>query len=90
MGGGRGDDDEVGAAGQGDVFVGKFGGGVVGVGYDRAVGDAAESEGRYKVGGAVGQDGVDLGAGLGQPAGEVEGFVAGDAAGNAEDDVFID
>ena len=89
VGRGRGDDQQVGAGGQGDVLHGELRLEVEEVRDHGPVGDAAEGHGRDELGGAAGEDDVDVRAGLHEAAGKLGGLVAGDAAGDSQDDVFV-
>ena len=80
VGGRGGNDHQVGALRDGHVVYTQLGARVEYVGYDRAMGDAAEGERRRELGRRLGHDDIDRCAVLGQLAGEVDGLVAGDAA----------
>ena len=88
--GGRGrDNDGVGALGDCHMVDAQLGLGVEDIGYDGAMRDALECEGREELAGVGRHDDIDERARLRELAGEVDGFVTGDAAGYAERDVAM-
>ena len=86
---GRGDNYNVGAAGQGHVIVGKLGAGVIGIGNYFPVGDAAERQGRNEPGGAIAHNYVHQRPGLHQLTSQINGLVTGNTASNAQNNVLI-
>ena len=86
VGGGWGDDDEVGLAGELDVAHLDLVLQVPQAGVDGRLAQRREGHGGDEVGGGLGQDAADLVAALAQGPDKFGGFVGGDAAADDEED----
>jgi len=88
IGGGRGDEHQVGALGQGDVLhlVGEVA--VEGVHHGAAAGELLKGEGGDKLGGVLGHHDLYLAVLLDQGRGQRSGLVGGNAAGDAQKNGF--
>ncbi|MCY1280381.1 hypothetical protein D9M69_359920 [compost metagenome] len=88
VGGGRGDQHQVGPARQLDVAHGGFGGGVEQVEVYRVAGQCLQGQRGDELAAALGHYHAHFGALVAQPANQFGALVGGDAAADAQDDAF--
>ncbi|MCY1438857.1 hypothetical protein D9M68_594710 [compost metagenome] len=89
VGGGRGDQHQVGPAGQFDVAHGRFGGGVEQVHVHRVAGQGLHGQGSDEFTPALGHHYADFGAQVAQAADQFGALVGGDTATHTQDDAFL-
>ena len=88
IGGGRGDDDQVGPVGHGDVLHLMDEVAVKGVGQALVARQLLKGERSDELGGVLGHDDLHMGVLLDQRGGKIGSLVRGDAAGDAQQDGF--